>query len=53
MVADWVSTPASNYGMLVSSDDTASIDSYRYFASTEAVDASTRPKLVIAYTIAE
>jgi hypothetical protein len=53
MIADWVSTPASNYGMLVNSDDVANVDSYRYFASTEAVDASTRPRLVIAYTTAE
>jgi hypothetical protein len=50
MVADWVSTPSSNYGMLVNSDDVATIDSCRYFASTEVVDASTRPKLIVTYS---
>jgi len=50
MVADWVLAPSTNYGMLVNSDDVASIDSLRYFASTEVVDASTRPKLIVTYT---
>ncbi len=53
MVADWVSAPTNNYGMLLNSDGVASVDSCRYFASSEAVDASTRPRLVIAYTIPE
>jgi len=50
MAQDWVSTPSSNYGMLVNSDDVATIDSKRTFASTEAVDASTRPKLIVTYS---
>jgi hypothetical protein len=50
MVADWVATPSSNYGMLVNSDDVATIDSYRFFASNEVVDASTRPKLIVTYS---
>jgi len=50
MVADWVATPASNYGMLVNSDDDASVDSYRFFASNEVTNASTRPKLIVTYT---
>ncbi|MHC4739309.1 MAG: LamG-like jellyroll fold domain-containing protein, partial [Planctomycetota bacterium] len=50
MVADWVSTPSGNYGMLLNSDSVASIDSHRFFASTEVVDASTRPKLIVTYT---
>ena len=49
MVANWVSTPSSNYGMLVNSDDVATVDSCRYFASTEVVDAATRPKLIVSY----
>ncbi|MHC4739510.1 MAG: LamG-like jellyroll fold domain-containing protein [Planctomycetota bacterium] len=49
MVDDWVSTPANNYGMLVNSDDVASVDSFRFFASTEVADASTRPKLIVTY----
>jgi len=50
MVADWVTTPASNYGMLLNSDDVASVDSYRFFASTEDTDSSTRPKLIVTYS---
>jgi hypothetical protein len=50
MVADWVSTPSNNYGMLVNSDDVASIDSYRYFASTEDSNTAIRPKLIVTYT---
>ena len=50
MVRDWVSDPSSNYGLLLNSDKTASANSFRYFASTEATDASRRPKLVITYT---
>ncbi|MHC4739627.1 MAG: DNRLRE domain-containing protein [Planctomycetota bacterium] len=50
MVSDWVATPSSNYGMLVNSDDDASVDSYRFFASTEDNDSSTRPKLIVTYS---
>jgi hypothetical protein len=49
MVADWVSTPSSNYGMLLNSDDVASVDSYRYFASTEDSNTPYRPKLIVTY----
>ncbi|MHC4739491.1 MAG: beta strand repeat-containing protein, partial [Planctomycetota bacterium] len=49
MVADWVTTPSSNYGMLVNSDDVATIDSCRYFASNEVTNAATRPKLIVTY----
>jgi len=50
MVADWVATPANNYGMLINSDDDATIDSYRFFASTEDNDSSVRPKLIVTYS---
>jgi len=50
MVADWVATPANNYGMLVKSDNSASVDSYRFFASTEDNDSSVRPKLIVTYS---
>ncbi|MHC4397002.1 MAG: DNRLRE domain-containing protein [Planctomycetota bacterium] len=50
MVQDWVSTPSSNYGMLLNSDSVASVDSHRYFVSTDDSDASTRPKLIVTYT---
>jgi len=50
MVQAWVSTPANNYGMLVNSDDVASVDSFRYFASTEDSNTPYRPKLIVSYT---
>ena len=53
MVRDWISDPSSNYGLLLNSDKTASADSNRTFASSEATDASRRPKLVITYTTVE
>ena len=49
MVQDWVSVPSSNYGMLVNSDSVASVDSCRFFASTDDVNSALRPKLVITY----
>ncbi len=51
MVKDWVSNPATNYGVLINSDSQASQDSYRYFASSEYSDSTKRPKLVITYTV--
>jgi hypothetical protein len=53
MVADWVATPANNYGMLVNADADATVDSHRYFASTEDANTSIRPKLVVTYISAE
>lgn len=50
MVQHWVSSPASNYGMLVNSDPVASSDSNRYFNSTESPNPDQRPKLVVTYT---
>jgi len=52
MVDDWVATPASNYGMMVIDDGSASVDSYRTFASSDATNASTRPKLIVTYSTA-
>jgi hypothetical protein len=52
MVQDWVTTPSANYGMLVNSDGIATSDSHRFYASNEVADASTRPKLIVTYTIA-
>ncbi|MHC4739148.1 MAG: beta strand repeat-containing protein [Planctomycetota bacterium] len=49
MVQAWVSTPSSNYGMLVNSDAVASVDSYRFFASTEDSNSAIRPKLIVTY----
>jgi hypothetical protein len=49
LVKDWVAEPSSNYGMLLNSDDVASSDSHRYFASDEAQDDSKRPRLEVTY----
>ncbi|MHC4396973.1 MAG: InlB B-repeat-containing protein [Planctomycetota bacterium] len=49
MVQDWVLVPANNFGMLVNSDDTALVDHYRFFASTEDAVSAVRPKLIITY----
>jgi len=49
MVQAWVSSASSNYGMLLNSDPVASVDSYRYFASTQDSNTSNRPKLIATY----
>ena len=53
MVKDWIANPSTNYGLLLNSDSSASSNSNRYFASSEANDPSQRPKLVITYTVGE
>lgn len=53
VVTDWLAEPSLNYGLLLNSDTAASIDSYRFFASSEAADANQRPKLVIKYTVGD
>ena len=52
MVQDWVTASSTNYGMLVNSDDVASSNSWRYFASTEDAVPSKRPKLIVTYNTA-
>ena len=49
MVQNWVSVPSNNCGMLLNSDSVASVDSYRFFASTDEVNSAIRPKLIITY----
>jgi len=51
MVKGWVATPANNKGLLVNSSSKATADSYRLFASSEATDATKRPKLIVTYTL--
>jgi hypothetical protein len=51
IVKGWVATAGSNKGLLLDSSINASSDSYRYFASSEATDASQRPKLVVTYNL--
>lgn len=50
LVQDWVSGASQNNALLLNSDDVASSDSYRFFASGEATDSSQRPRLEITYT---
>ena len=51
IVKDWVATPGNNKGLLLDSSSKASADSNRTFASSEAVDANQRPKLVVTYVL--
>jgi len=51
IITDWIAYPVNNKGLLLNSSNTASSDSYRTFASSEAVDANQRPKLVVTYTL--
>ena len=49
-------TPATNFGMLLTSDQTenkASVNSHRSFIPTENADENKRPKLVVTYTIGD
>lgn len=52
IVKDWIAIPVNNKGLLLNSSSKASADSSRVFASSEAVDANQRPKLVVTYTLA-
>ncbi len=49
MVQEWVSSPSTNYGLLVNSDATKGADRYRFFASMEQANAGLRPSLSITY----
>jgi hypothetical protein len=50
LVQDWVNNTSTNNSLLLNSDDAASSDSYRFFASGEANDGSQRPRLEVTYT---
>ncbi|KAB0666917.1 DNRLRE domain-containing protein [Oryzomonas japonica] len=52
IVKDWVANPGNNMGLLLNSSNLATSDSSRTFASSEAVDATQRPQLVVTYTLA-
>ena len=45
----WIEAPDNNYGVLLNADTTAASDSFRYFASSQASDAATRPRLTITF----
>ena len=50
MVQEWLDDPATNFGLLLNSDDSTRGDRYRFFASMEHTDASLRPHLKITYS---
>jgi len=50
MVQEWITDPATNYGLLIKGVETA-IETGRSFASSEDQSAGIRPKLVVRYTI--
>jgi hypothetical protein len=52
MVREWVTSPASNFGLVLNSDATVARDRFRYFASTKNADATLKPVLVITYSAA-
>lgn len=49
MVSFWVSNPGQNYGMLVNSDPIATVDSNRFFSSSDHAKQDQRPRLQIRY----
>ncbi len=51
MVQEWISSPSTNYGLLVNSDATKGADRYRFFASMEHATATLRPYLSVTYTL--
>ena len=53
MVKDWVANPSTNFGVLLNSDPVASTSSHRYFASTDALETTQRPKIIVTYSVAE
>jgi chitodextrinase len=53
LAQEWVSSPASNFGLLINSDTTKGADRYRTFASMEHPTAGLRPSLSITYTTAD
>jgi hypothetical protein len=48
MVQEWISNPATNFGLLISGVTTTT-ETGRVFASSENDNASIRPKLVVSY----
>ena len=53
IVRDWMSTPETNYGVIINSDPIATADSYRFFASTENDNSSRRPKLIVTFFVGD
>ena len=51
MAREWIAAPGTNYGLMLNSDAVAASDSHRFFASSEAANASQRPTLEVTYTL--
>jgi len=49
LVQGWLSTPSTNFGLLVNSDPSKLRDRYRTFSSSEDPVASNRPSLTVVY----
>jgi hypothetical protein len=49
IVKDWISTPSTNYGLMINSDTYAPVDTYRTFASSENTAVTMRPYLTVTY----
>ena len=50
LVQGWLTTPSTNFGLLVNSDPGALRDRYRYFSSRDDPVAGNRPFLTVVYT---
>ena len=51
LVQGWLTTPSTNFGLLVNSDPAALRDRYRNFSSREDPVAGNRPFLTVVYTL--
>ncbi len=49
MVREWTAVPAENLAILLNADTTATSDSFRFFASSQAENQALRPKLTITF----
>ncbi len=51
MVQEWLAEPATNLGLLLNSDGSKPRDRFRYFASTENLNATLHPYLEVSYSL--
>jgi|WetSurMetagenome_2_1015567.scaffolds.fasta_scaffold00113_15 hypothetical protein len=49
LVADWIASPSTNYGLMINSDITKPADTYRTFASSKRSNTARHPYLSITY----
>src|SRR5437763_9122499 len=53
MVREWLSAPATNFGLLLNADTQRGKDRYRTFASAENGNSAIRPYLSVTYSAAD